>query len=105
MSLRLWAMAVGHGVAVGAQGHQVRLGIHLALVLGEGLDVVDLDVTVRVVIAVGLVEIEGAHSAGGPLSLDRLPAVLLASLVRDVQDQALAPLAVGVLREEGGANT
>jgi hypothetical protein len=28
---------VGHGVAVGAQGHRVRLEIYLSLVLREGL--------------------------------------------------------------------
>ena len=74
-------------MAVGAQGYQVGLGIHLSLVLKEGLDVVDLDVTLRVILAISLVEVEGAYRAGDSVILDRLPTVLLASLVGDVLDQ------------------
>src|SRR5215217_7614904 len=56
---------------------------------------VDLDVTVRVVRAVGRVEVKGAHRAGGSVLLDGQPAVLLASLVGGVEGQTLAPFAVG----------
>src|SRR5215208_1555043 len=77
---------VGHGVAVDVQGHQVRFGIHLPLVLGDGLDVVDLDVAVRVVLAVGLVEVELAHRTGGSVYLYRDPAVLLAQRSSSLSD-------------------
>jgi RNase P/RNase MRP subunit p30 len=39
---------VGHSVAVGAQGHEVRLEIHLSLVLREELDEVDLVKLLRI---------------------------------------------------------
>jgi hypothetical protein len=70
---------VGHSVAVGAQRHQVRLGIHLSLVLREGLDVVDLDVTVCVILAISLIEVERAYCAGGSVfffARARFPAFL-----------------------------
>ena len=86
---------MGHGVTVGAQGHQVSLGIHLSFVLREGLDVVDLDVAVRVGFAVGLIEVELADRTGGSVYLYREPAVLRASLIRAVLAQALTPLSVG----------
>jgi hypothetical protein len=56
---------MGHGVTVGAQRHQIRLRIHLPLVLRERLDVVDLDIAISVVLAVGLVEVKLAHGTGG----------------------------------------
>jgi hypothetical protein len=52
---------MGYGVAVGAQGYQIRPSIYLALVLGERLDVVDLGVAVRVVLAVGLGVLYTSH--------------------------------------------
>jgi hypothetical protein len=57
--------------------------------------VVDLDVAVRVVLAVGLVEVEGAYRAGGPVYRYRSLAVFRASLVGRVQAYPLAPFTVG----------
>ena len=62
---------MGHGVAVRAQGYQVRLGIHLTLVLREELDMVDQDVTVRVILAINLIEVERAYRADGYVYLYR----------------------------------
>jgi hypothetical protein len=79
-------------VAIGTQGYQVRLGIYLSLVLRERLDVVDLDVAVRVVLAIGLVEIEAADCAsrnaskGGRSGGRGRPARSGAEGVRDIKD-------------------
>jgi nitrite reductase/ring-hydroxylating ferredoxin subunit len=77
---------MGYGVAVGAKRDEVRLGIHLSLVLGARLDVVDLDIAVRVVLAVALVEVKLSHLADRSVDLYRPLAVLRASLVLDVLD-------------------
>src|SRR5215207_6704486 len=90
VSFRLWAMAwqLAHRGTRSVPGS-------ISPSFLERLDVVDLDVAVRVVLAVGLVEVEDAYRAGGPVCRYRSLAVFQASLVGRVQTYPLAPFAVG----------
>ena len=81
---------MGHGVAVGTQWHQVRLGVYLSLVLGEWLDVVDLEVAGRVVLTVGLVEVEAADCACSTVYFYCQSSILRLPLVGDVCTNELA---------------
>ena len=82
---------MSHSVVVGAQGHQVSFGIHLSFVSREGLDVVELDIAISVLFAVGLIEVELADRTDGSVNLYREPAVLRASLIGAVLAQTLTP--------------
>src|SRR5215217_795943 len=83
-----------HPVAVRAQRNKVFGRVHLSLVLREWSDVMYLDVAIRVVSSVNLVEVEAADLTHRAVNLYRHLSVLPASLVRDVLDDPLAAFAI-----------